>query len=122
MKVNGTAVINNIKVQWDEVVYCIYIQYFDIKPVMAGIRTMFQESEARSHTHIPPEVLAKRARCEEMEIQIITEAARINATNYSFIKLLGEFDEEDGWCGDGIKSFSHWLNWKIGGAAQAWAR
>ena len=58
--------------------------------------------------------IAKRARCEVLEKAILTAAAQINASNYRFLKLLAEFDEKGGWHGDGIKSFSHWLNWKIG--------
>ena len=52
---------------------------------------------------------ARRALCEELEIQILTSAAQINAATYHFITLLGEFDENGGWHGDGIRSFSHWL-------------
>jgi len=44
----------------------------------------------------------------------LTSAVQINAATYHFITLLGEFDENGGWHGDGIRSFSHWLNWKIG--------
>ena len=71
-------------------------------------------------TNTPPveefiqQVNAKRERCEELEIQILTSAAQINAANYRFIKLLAEFDDKGGWHGDGIRSFAHWLNWKIG--------
>jgi len=41
-------------------------------------------------------------------------AGQMNAVQYRFIKLLGQFDENGGWQGDGIHSFAHWLNWKIG--------
>jgi len=54
------------------------------------------------------------ARSEELEIEILTLAGQMNAVQYRFIKLLGEFDDNGGWQGDGIHSFAHWLNWKIG--------
>jgi len=57
---------------------------------------------------------ARQARGEALEVEILTMAGQINAAQYRFIKLLGEFDDNGGWQGDGIKSFAHWLNWKIG--------
>jgi hypothetical protein len=54
------------------------------------------------------------ARNEALEIRILTMAGQINAAQYLFIKLLFEFDEHGGWQGDGINSFAHWLNWKVG--------
>ena len=56
----------------------------------------------------------RRVRSEELEIEILTLAGQMNAVQYRFIKLLAEFDENGGWRGDGIHSFAHWLNWKIG--------
>lgn len=38
----------------------------------------------------------------------------MNAVQYRFIKVLGDFDNTGCWQGDGIKSYAHWLNWKIG--------
>jgi len=55
-----------------------------------------------------------RARCEELEIEIMTLAGQMNAVQYRFIKLLAEFDDNGGWHGDGINYFALWLNWKIG--------
>jgi len=49
-----------------------------------------------------------------LEQQILTLAGQLNATEYHLLKRLDAFDECDGWHGDGIKSFAHWLNWKIG--------
>ena len=81
------------------------------------LTTMFTNIEPPISTPVSDEELpdfvlaniAKRARCEELEIQILTVAAQINASNYNFLKLLAEFDEKGGWHGDGIKSFAHWL-------------
>lgn len=54
------------------------------------------------------------ARGEELEVEILKLAGQMNAVQYQFLKLLGEYDDTGGWQGDGIKSFAHWLNWKIG--------
>ncbi len=49
-----------------------------------------------------------------LEQELLTLGAQIEAATYRFIKLLARFDEANGWQGDGIKSFAHWLNWKLG--------
>ncbi|MFT7213179.1 MAG: hypothetical protein ACI9XK_003435 [Granulosicoccus sp.] len=49
-----------------------------------------------------------------LEQELLMLGAQIDAATYRFIKLLGRFDEANGWQGDGIKSFAHWLNWKLG--------
>lgn len=41
-------------------------------------------------------------------------AGQINAANYRFLKLVGEFDRLEAWAGYGIRSCAHWLNWKCG--------
>lgn len=58
--------------------------------------------------------LAIHTRNEELESELTTLAGHINAANYRFLKLMDEFDKYEGWCGDGIYSFAHWLNWKCG--------
>ena len=58
--------------------------------------------------------IQRREQAEQMAKEITTLAGHLNALNFSFIKLLSEFDEINGWCGDGIMSFAHWLNWKCG--------
>jgi hypothetical protein len=58
--------------------------------------------------------IQQRQRSETLESEILKLAGEINAADYRFLKLLAEFDEDNGWWGDGIKSFSHWLNYKIG--------
>ena len=50
----------------------------------------------------------------ELGEQITLLAAQINAATYLFLKFLSEFDRRGGWCGTGIKSCAHWLNWKCG--------
>jgi hypothetical protein len=54
------------------------------------------------------------ARSETLEVEILTMAGQMNAAQYRFLTLLFEFDEHGGWQGDGIRSFAHWLNWKVG--------
>ena len=50
--------------------------------------------------------------------EITRLAGHMNAIDYCFIKRLDEFDARHGWVGDGIKSLSHWLNWKCGMGAE----
>ena len=39
--------------------------------------------------------------CQNLESEIVTMAAQINAVTYRFVKLLSEFDENEGWHGGG---------------------
>jgi hypothetical protein len=63
-----------------------------------------------------PSDLPPNSPCEQttLEQEILTLAGQLNATEYHLLKRLDAFDGCGGWHGDGIKSFSHWLNWKIG--------
>ena len=45
---------------------------------------------------------------------ITTLAGHLNAAHYRFLKLLDEFDREQGWAGPGVRSLAHWLSWKCG--------
>ncbi|MFT5803944.1 MAG: hypothetical protein ACI9R8_000982 [Candidatus Paceibacteria bacterium] len=54
------------------------------------------------------------ARSEALEVEILTIAGQMSASQYRFLTLLFEFDEHGGWEGGGIRSFAHWLNWKVG--------
>ena len=49
---------------------------------------------------------------DQLADKITTLAGQINAANYHFLKLVGEFDRREGWAGFGIRSCAHWLNWK----------
>ncbi len=60
------------------------------------------------------EGLRRQAHRDDIESELISLAGQVNAVDYLFIKKLGEFDEHDGWHGEGIRSFAHYLNWKIG--------
>jgi hypothetical protein len=51
---------------------------------------------------------------ETIEIEITTLVGQLNAGNYRFLMLLGEFDERHGYEGDGMQSCAHWLVWRCG--------
>lgn len=51
---------------------------------------------------------------ERLAREITTLAGHLNAGNYRFLKLLEEFDRDEGWGGAGIRSLAHWLNWQCG--------
>ena len=51
---------------------------------------------------------------EQLAREITTLAGHLNAGNYRFLKLLEEFDRDEGWRGAGIRSLAHWLNWQCG--------
>lgn len=57
---------------------------------------------------------ARPASNDQIAAEITRAAGHLNALNYKFIKLLDAFDRNEGWAGDGIKSFAHWLNWQCG--------
>ena len=60
----------------------------------------------------PPD---SRKKCPDaLAAEITTLAGHLNAAQYRFLKLLDEFDREQGWAGPGIRSLAHWLNWKCG--------
>jgi len=49
---------------------------------------------------------------EVLELELTTLAGHLNAGNYRFLRLLGEFDRREGYAGFGIASCAHWLSWK----------
>jgi len=57
---------------------------------------------------------ARQNRIQQLEDDITTLAAHIDAAMFRWLELLREFDECEGWKGTGIKSLAHWLNWKCG--------
>jgi len=48
----------------------------------------------------------------ELEDQLCTLAGRIAAATAEFLRLLGEFDEREGWAGPGLRSCAPWLSWR----------
>ena len=51
---------------------------------------------------------------EALAAEITTLAGHLNAAQYRFLKLLDEFDRDQGWAGPGVRSLAHWLSWKCG--------
>ena len=51
---------------------------------------------------------------DALAAEITTLAGHLNAAHYRFLRLLDEFDREQGWAGPGIRSLAHWLSWKCG--------
>jgi hypothetical protein len=59
-----------------------------------------------------PEGFARQARAAELEGEIASLAAHINAATYRLIEMLREFDELAGW--SGWPTPAHWLQWRCG--------
>ncbi len=55
-----------------------------------------------------------RERNDQLERELLTLSAHIDAATWRFLTLVAEFDGASGWSGDGICSCAHWLNWKCG--------
>ncbi len=51
---------------------------------------------------------------DELADKITNLAGQINAAEYRFLKMIGEFDRRVAWEGAGIRSCAYWLNWKCG--------
>ena len=51
---------------------------------------------------------------DALAAEITTLAGRLNAAHYRFLKLLDEFDRQQGWVGPGVCSLAHWLELKCG--------
>src|SRR5450631_1690135 len=51
---------------------------------------------------------------EELEAQITELAGHLNAANYRWLMLIGEFDRRQGWADGKLPSCAHWLNFKCG--------
>src|SRR5262245_28410281 len=50
----------------------------------------------------------------ELESELLGLAGHIAAAECRFLQLLAEFDDRNGWAGDGIRSCAHWLSWRAG--------
>src|ERR1700678_660711 len=50
----------------------------------------------------------------ELEAQITELAGHLNAANYRWLTLIGEFDRRLGWADGRLASCAHWLNFKCG--------
>ena len=50
----------------------------------------------------------------ELEAQITELAGHLNAANYRWLTLIGQFDRRNGWADGKLPSCAHWLNFKCG--------
>jgi hypothetical protein len=50
----------------------------------------------------------------DLESELLGLAGHIAAAEARFLQLLAEFDQRQGWAGDGIRSCAHWLSWRAG--------
>ena len=56
----------------------------------------------------------RRVHIEKLENSITELSAHIHAATYRLLELIREYDDSEGWCGPGLNSCAHWLNWKCG--------
>jgi len=61
-----------------------------------------------------PPVPRSQAHCERLENEITELSAHIHAATYRLLELIREYDDSHGWCGPGLNSCAHWLNWRCG--------
>jgi Domain of unknown function (DUF222) len=62
----------------------------------------------------PPEPSLSACSLAELEAQITELAGQLNAANYRWLMLIGEFDRRQGWWDGSLHSCAHWLNFKCG--------
>ena len=55
---------------------------------------------------------ARLQHIDSLENQITELAAHIHAATFRLLELIREYDESKGWCGMGLRTCAHWLNWK----------
>jgi Domain of unknown function (DUF222)/HNH endonuclease len=58
--------------------------------------------------------VSPRLSLAELEAQITELAGHLNAANYRWLALIGEFDRRHGWADGKLHSCAHWLNFKCG--------
>ena len=61
-----------------------------------------------------PEPSLSACSLAELEAQITELAGQLNAANYRWLTLIGEFDRRQGWWDGSLHSCAHWLNFKVG--------
>ena len=54
------------------------------------------------------------ARNDEVAQQLCTLAGQIASATADFLRLLAEFDEQEGWVAPGVLTCAHWLSWRCG--------
>ena len=58
--------------------------------------------------------MRQSAEGEALRERVTTLAARCNLAEYQFLKALAELVEREAWCGTGVRSCAHWLNFHCG--------
>src|ERR1700730_4373556 len=56
----------------------------------------------------------RRCSLAALEARITELAGQLNAANYRWLTLIGEFDRRQGWVDGSLHSCAHWLNFKVG--------
>ncbi|MBX2885652.1 MAG: 13E12 repeat family protein [Granulosicoccus sp.] len=57
---------------------------------------------------------AQHSKTNQLENEIRSLYATLNAATYQLLRLLAEYDREELWAIGGSKSCAHWLNWSCG--------
>jgi hypothetical protein len=60
------------------------------------------------------ERMARIAAAADVERRLCELAAHVHAATAELSRLAAEFHELEGWCGEGVRSFSHWLTINAG--------
>jgi hypothetical protein len=63
---------------------------------------------------LPVPAVLEGMNTRDLESELLGLAGHIAAAECRFLQLLAEFDQRDGWAGDGIRSCAHWLSWRAG--------
>src|SRR6059058_3463528 len=50
--------------------------------------------------------------CERLEADIVELASQLTAASARLTRLIGEYDEAEGWRDWAMRSTAHWLSWK----------
>ena len=58
--------------------------------------------------------ISRKPALAELEREILTLCAHINAATYRLLVLIREFDQSKAWNGAGVCSCAHWLTWRAG--------
>jgi hypothetical protein len=65
-----------------------------------------------------PETGSSQRSLEQLEDEIATLSAIIQAATYRLLRLVEEFDRRSGWAdpldSNGFRSAAHWLSWRVG--------
>jgi hypothetical protein len=66
------------------------------------------------HADASPRTLPCQHRAEQLEKEIVELCGHLNAAEYRFLELIGEFDRGEHWVWYGVANCAQWLNWQCG--------